>query len=97
MNVIDIDREKKSDDSCVSRDKPHESCKKYEKSDESKEESYEAYSTKSLPEGYTSYKETGQAVEIEYDRYDTDYEADHPGQEPKPISCSQKASCCTKG
>ena len=50
MNVIDIDREKKSDDSCVSRDKPNESCKKYEKSDESKEESYEAYPTKSLPD-----------------------------------------------
>ena len=53
MNVTDIDREKKSDDSSASRDKPHESDKKYEKSRESKEESYEAYITKSLPEGYT--------------------------------------------
>ena len=73
MNVIDIDREKKSDDSSVSRDKPHESDKM---NDESNEESYEAYRTQSLPEEYTPYKETGQAIELVYDRYDSDYEAD---------------------
>ena len=97
MNTIDIDQEKKSDDSSVSHDKSRESDKKYEKSGESNEESYEAYRTKSLPEGSTPYREPGQAVEVEYDRYDCDYEAEQPGQEPKSILCSRKESCCTKG
>ena len=97
MNVIDIDQEKTSADSNVLDDKAHESEKDYENSDESNEESYEAYRTKSLPEGYTPYKETGQAVELVYERYDSDYEAEQPGQEPKSIPCNRKESCCTKG
>ena len=91
MNSIDIDQEKKSDDSSVSHDK------EYEKSDGSNEESYEAYRTKNLPEGYTPYNGAGQAVELVYDRYDSDYEADQPDQEPKSILCSRKESCCSKG
>ena len=94
---MDIDQEKKSDDSSVSHDRAHDSDGKFEKSDESNEESYEAYRTKSLPEGYTPYRVPGQAVEVEYDRYDSDYEAEQPGQEPKSILCSRKESCCTKG
>ena len=97
MNSIDIDQEKKSDDSSVSHDKSRESDKEYEKSDESNEENYEAYRTKSLTEGYTPYNGTGQAVELVYDRYDSDYEADQPDQEPKSILCSRKETCCTKG
>ena len=97
MNVIDIDQEKESDDPNVPHDKAHESDKKYENSDESNEESYEAYRTKSSPEGYTPYKETGQAVELVYDRYDSDYEAEQVGQEPRSTSCTRKESCCTKG
>ena len=97
MNSIDIDQEKKSDDSSVSHDKSRKSDKEYEKSGESNEESYEAYRTKSLPEGYTPYKETGQAVELVYDRYDSDYEGEQPGQEPKSTSSNRKESCCTKG
>ena len=97
MNEIDIDQEKKSDDSSVSHDRAQESDGKYEKSDESNEESYEAYRTKSLPEGYTPYNGTGQAVELVYDRYDSDYEADQPDEEQTSIVCSQKESCCSKG
>ena len=97
MNVIDIDQEKTSDDSNVPVDKAHESDKTYENSDESNEESYEAYKTKSLPEEYTPYKETGQAVELVYDRYDSDYETEQAGQESRSTPCNQKESCCTKG
>ena len=73
MNEIDIDQEKKMDDSSVSHDKSRESDKEYEKSDESNEESYEAYRTKNLPEGYTPYRGTSQVVENVYDRYDFDW------------------------
>ena len=97
MNVIDIDREKKSDISSVCHETAHVSDKKYEKSGESNEESYEAYKTKSLPEEYTPYKETGQAVELVYDRYDSDYEGEQPGQELKSTPCTRKESCCQKG
>ena len=97
MNVIDIDQEKNSDDSNVPHEKADESEKKYENSDESNEEGYGAYRTKSLPEGYSHYKKTGQAVELVYDRYDSDYEGEQPGQEPKSTPCNQKESCCTKG
>ena len=97
MNVIDIDREKKSDDSSVCHETADVSDKNYENSDESNEESYEAYRTRSLPEGYKPYKETDQAVELVYDRYDSDYEAEQPGQEPKSTPCNQKESCCSKG
>ena len=97
MNAIDIDHQRKSDDSCTSDENSHESDKKYEKYGESNEENYEAYKTKSLPEEYTPYKETGQAVELVYDRYDSDYEGEQPGQEPKSTPCNQKESCCTKG
>ena len=96
MNSTDIDQEKKSDDSSISHDKSRESDKEYEKSGESTEESYQAYRTKNLPEGYTPYRGTGQAVENVYDRYDSDYEADQADQEPESILCSRQ-SCCTKG
>ena len=91
MTAIDIGQERESDESSVSHDKPHES----DKCGESKEEGYEAYRTKNLPEGYTPYNGTGQAVELVYDRYDSDYEAEQPGKEPKP--CIPKESCCKKG
>ena len=97
MNVIDIDREKKSDDSNVPNDNAHESGKRYEKSGESNEESYEAYRTKNLPEGYIPYKETNQAVELVYDRYDSDYEEEQPGNATKSTTCTPKESCCKKG
>ena len=92
MDAIDIDQERESDDPCVSPDKSHESDEKY---GESKEENYEAYRTKNLPEGYIPYNGTGQAVELVYDRYDSDYEAEQPGKVPK--SCTPKESCCKKG
>ena len=97
MNAIDIDQERKSDGSCVSDEKSHESDKKYEKYGESNEEDYEAYRTKNLPEGYTPYKGSDQAFELVYDRYDSDYEAEQPGQETNPTSCFRKESCCKKG
>lgn len=97
MDEIEIDQEKKSDDSSVSHDKSHESDKKYEKSGESKEESYEAYRPKNLPEGYTPYRGTGQAVENVYARYDSDDEVDQADQEQESILCSRKETCCTKG
>ena len=87
MNAIDIDQERKSDDPCVSPDKSHESDQKY---GESNEENYDAYRTKNLPEGYTPYKGSDQAVELVYDRYDSDYEPEQPGQEVKPTSCCKK-------
>ena len=61
MNAIDIDHQRKSDDSCTSDENSHESDKKYEKYGESNEENYEAYKTKSLPEGYTPYNGSDQA------------------------------------
>ena len=97
MTAIDIEQDRESDDPSVSRDQPHDSDKKYENSDESNEEGYGAYRTKSLPEGYSHYKKTGQAVELVYDRYDSDYEGEQPGQEPKSTPCNQKESCCSKG
>ena len=97
MNSTDIDQEKKSDDSSISHDKSRESDKEYEKSGESTEESYQAYRTKNLPEGYTPYNGTGQAVELVYDRYDSDYEGEQPSQEPKSTPCNRKESCCKKG
>ena len=96
MNAIDIDHQRKSDDSCTSDENSHESDKKYEKYGESKEEGYEAYKTKSSTE-YTPYNEADQAAEVVYDRYDSDYEAEQPGQEPKSTPCNRKESCCTKG
>ena len=95
MTAIDIDQERESDESSVSHDKSHESDGKYEKYGGSKEEGYEAYRTQNLSEGYTPYNGTGQAVELVYDRYDSDYEAEQPEQEPK--SCTPKESCCKKG
>ena len=94
MTAIDIDQERESDSS-VSHDKSRESEGKYEKYGGSKEEGYEAYKTKSSPEGYTPYNEADQAAEVVYDRYDSDYEAEQPGQEPKP--CIPNESCCKKG
>ena len=96
MTAIDIDQERESDSS-VSHDKSHESDGKYEKYGKSKEEGYEAYKTKSSPEGYTPYNENDQAAEVVSDRYDSDYEAEQPGQEPKPTTCTPKESCCIKG
>ena len=84
MTAIDIDQERESDESSVSHDKSHESDKKYEKYGESKEEGYEAY-------------RTGQANEVVYDRYDSDYEGEQPGNEPRLSTCIPKESCCKKG
>ena len=95
MTAIDIDQEREFDSS-VSYDKSHESDGKYEKYDESKKEGYEAYKTKSSTE-YTPYNEADQAAEVVYDRYDSDYEAEQPGKEPKPTTCTPKGSCCKKG
>ena len=92
MTEIDIDIEKNPDDARVSRDKSNESDHKYEKYGDSNGESYEASRTKSSSE-YTSYK--GQTVEVVYDRYESDYEEDQPGQESKPTT--RKDSCCMKG
>ena len=78
MTEIDIDKERESDDKSVSHDESHESDKKYEKYGEFNGENYEAYETKSSQE-QAAYKETGQAVEVVYDRCDSDYGAEEPG------------------
>ena len=96
MTAIDIDQERESDESSVSHDKSNESDGKHEKYGESKEEGYEAYKTKSSHE-YTPYNEADQAIEVVYDRYDSDYEAEQPGQEPTSTTCTPKESCCKKG
>ena len=80
MTAIDIDQERAFDES------------EYEKNGEPKE-GYEAYRTKNLPEGYTPYNGTDQAVELVYDRYDSDYETEQPGQEAKSTSCAHNESC----
>ena len=90
MTAIDIDKERESDDSCVT----HESDKKYEKYGESNQENSEASRTKSSSE-YTPYK--GHAVEVVYDRYESDYEEDGAEQEPKPTTCTPKELCCKTG
>ena len=97
MTAIDIDQERESDGSSVSHDHSQGSDGKYDKYGESREKNYEAYSTKNLPEGYTPYNESGQAVELVYDRYDSDYEAEQPGQEAESTTCTPKESCCKKG
>ena len=94
MTAIDIDHERESVESSVSNDQSNETDGKNEEG-ESKEKHYEAYRTKNLPEGYTPYNGTGQAVELVYDRYDSDYEAEQPGQEP--TTCIRKELCCKKG
>ena len=98
MIAIDIDQEKDSDESShssVSHDQSQESDGKYEEYGKSKEKNYEAYRTKNLPEGYAPYNGSDQAVELVYDRYDSDYEADQADQEAK--SATPKESCCKKG
>ena len=95
MTAIDIDQERESDESSVSNDKSRESDGKYEKYGGPKEEGYEAYGTKNSPE-YTPYNEAGQAVEVVYDRYDSDYEAEQPGQGAKSTTAPNE-SCCKKG
>ena len=60
---------------------------------ESNEGSYENYRRSNLPEGYTPYRENGQATEAVYDRYDSAYTADESGQEPKSCSCIRNESC----
>ena len=97
MTAIDIDQERESNGSSVSHDQSQESDGKYDKYGESKEKNYEAYRTKKLPEEYTPYNESGQAVELVYDRYGSDYEAEQPGQEAESRTCTPKESCCTKG
>ena len=92
MNVIDIDQERESDDSSISHDKSHASDGKYEEYEESQKEGTEAHRTKSSSE-YTPYNENGQAVDLVYDRYDSDYEAEQPGPRTKTISCFRNKSC----
>ena len=60
---------------------------------ESNEGSYENYRRSNLPEGYTPYRENGQATEAVYDRYDSAYTADESGKEPKSCSCIRNESC----
>ena len=66
MTAVYIDQKRESDESSVSHDESQESDRKYEKYGESKDDGYEAYRSKSLPEGYTPYNGTGQAVEVVY-------------------------------
>ena len=63
---------------------------------ESDEGSYENYRRKSLPEGYTPYRENGQVVEGVYDKYNTEYNQTSD-EEAKPNSCSRDKSCCKIG
>ena len=51
----------------------------------SQEGSYENYQMQNLPEGYTGYNGGGtrQVVETDYDRYDSDYEAEDTRQNDK--------------
>ena len=85
MNEPDTARQRESDISSCS-------------TDESNGENYENYRTNSLPEGYTAYRKPGQADEVVYDRYDSDYEgAETPDQERDKGSCESKKSCCKIG
>ena len=59
---------------------------------ESSEGNYENYRNKNLPEGYTAYKEIGEIVELEYDRYSSVY-SEHSLQEEKLCSLKRKCSC----
>ena len=54
---------------------------------------------KDLPEGYTQpYKNTRQAVDNVYDRYDTEYEGgETPDGERQNGSCAPEKSCCKIG
>ena len=49
------------------------------------EGSYENYQMQNLPEGYNGYNggRTRQVIETDYDRYDSDYEADETPQRDK--------------
>ena len=92
MTAIEIDKDRESDDACVTHDKSNESDNNYEKYGDSNGESYEASRAKNSSE-YTPYE--GHAVEVVYDRYESDYEEEQTGQEPKPTT--RKESCCKKG
>ena len=50
--------------------------------EESQERSYESYRDKSLPEGYTAYKNRSQVNEAVYDRYSSVY-SENPSQKEK--------------
>ena len=63
---------------------------------ESDEGNYENYRRKSLPEGYTPYRENGQIVEGVYDKYDTEYN-ETSAEEANLHSCSKSKSCCKIG
>ena len=63
---------------------------------ESDEGNYENYRRKSLPEGYTPYRENGQVVEGVYDKYDTEYNQTS-AEEAKPNSCFMDKLCCKIG
>ena len=94
INKINSTFESMNVDSAQQREQSN-SRESYNSYDESNEESYEKYGKRSLPEGYTPYKENGQVVEAVYDRYDTDYEgAETPDQE---ANLRLKKSCCEKG
>ena len=58
--------------------------------DETDEGSYENYRPKSLPEGYTPYRETHQVNEAVYDRYNSVYSTNER-------SDTRRNSCCKKG
>ena len=63
MNEMDTNHQRESDDSGAFYG-------------DSNEGSYENYRNKSLPEGYTAYKEIGQVCELVYDRYSSVYSDD---------------------
>ena len=59
------------------------------------EGNYETYRRKSLPEGYTAYRNNSQDNEVVYDRYDSVYEAcEQPLQGEKVCLCFKKVFCC---
>ena len=49
----------------------------------SREGNYENYPMQNLPQGYTGYRRTRHVVETDYDRYESDYEADETPQPDK--------------
>ena len=59
MNNINLSTEKESDQDVSFQ--------------ETDEEHYQNYRRKSLPEGYTTYRDTNQVNEVVYDRYNSVY------------------------
>ena len=89
MNESSIVEKRESNDSEISKEDS------YEVSDEG---NYENYRRKSLPEGYTPYRNASQANELVYDRYNSVYEAcEQPRQGEKLCFCFKKKFYCEIG